>query len=235
MTVSQRRSADSGWPGHVTPGDPAWGYVPHSANQPAPWTVRKISVSEMNNNVYLVTSQATQAQILIDAAAEPDNVIGLIESQSSRLDAVATTHSHWDHHRALTDVVQRYACTSAAGVADAAGMPVHPDLKLQHGDSLRAGDLKLKAIALRGHTPGSTAFCLSAAGSPTVLFTGDSLFPGGPGATQNPQDFASLMSDLRSRIFDVFDDDTIVMPGHGDNTTVGQERPFLDEWEARGW
>lgn len=220
----------------MSPGDAAWTYQPNpAADGGRAWTIHKISVSEMNNNVYLITSHLSHAQILIDAAAEAPTIATLVESQRDRLAQVLTTHQHWDHHRALSDVVQRFRCPTAAGAEDAGGLPVAPDRHLRHGDQVVVEELRLSVIGLRGHTPGSVAFALSPADSPDVIFTGDSLFPGGPGATGKPADFRSLMADLRQRIFSVFGDDTVVMPGHGDNTTLGLERPYLDEWDARGW
>jgi glyoxylase-like metal-dependent hydrolase (beta-lactamase superfamily II) len=111
------------------------------------------------------------------------------------------------------------------------------DVPLADGDTVRVGDLVLDTIGLRGHTPGSVALALSAAGdvARTVLLTGDSLFPGGPGKTASPADFHRLMDDLEERVFGVFADDALVLPGHGDNTSLGAERPHLQQWRARGW
>ena len=102
------------------------------------------------------------------------------------------------------------------------------------GDQIELGAERLEVIGLVGHTPGSITLCYVSAGR-THLFTGDSLFPGGPGRTTTPEDFASLMNDLESKIFDRFGDDTVVHPGHGDDTTLGTERPHLGEWWKRGW
>ena len=106
---------------------------------------------------------------------------------------------------------------------------------MHHGDVLTVGHLTLEVIALRGHTPGSVALAYREPAGRVHLFTGDSLFPGGPGATRTPADFASLMADLTDRVFDRFADDTVVYPGHGLGTTLGVERPHLEEWRARGW
>lgn len=101
---------------------------------------------------------------------------------------------------------------------------------------MSVGTRRLDVIALRGHTPGSVALAWQETGDGRVhLFTGDSLFPGGVGKTTSAEDFASLLGDVRSRIFDHYGDDTIVYPGHGDNTTLGAERSHLDEWQERGW
>jgi glyoxylase-like metal-dependent hydrolase (beta-lactamase superfamily II) len=112
---------------------------------------------------------------------------------------------------------------------------VPPSVQLRDGDTVRVGELELQVIALRGHTPGSIALLYPDPSGHPHLFTGDSLFPGGPGKTTSPQDFASLMGDLETRVFDVLPDDTWVYPGHGRDTTVGAERPHLAEWRSRGW
>ena len=102
------------------------------------------------------------------------------------------------------------------------------------GDQIELGTESLEVIGLVGHTPGSITLAYAGAGV-THLFTGDSLFPGGPGKTNNPKDFTSLMNDLENKIFNRFDDNTVVHPGHGDDTTLGTERPHLAEWRERGW
>lgn len=199
-------------------------------------TIRKLAVSAMSNNAYLITCGATGAQLLIDAADDAPRCLTLVDEGTGRLDLVVTTHQHWDHHRALRDVVAATGAPTAAGADDASGLPVPPDRLLSHGDQLRVGELAFDVIHLRGHTPGSIALAYTEPAGPTHLFTGDSLFPGGVGNTKNPgQSFDSLIEDVTTRVFDVYDDDTWVYPGHGDDTTLGAERPHLAEWRQRGW
>ncbi|GAA1156834.1 MBL fold metallo-hydrolase [Ornithinicoccus hortensis] len=214
---------------HVEPGGPAW--LANLGNA----IVRKRSVSEEDNNAYLITCRRTGEQLLIDAADRAEDVLDLVDSGSGQLQLVVTTHQHWDHHRALRAVVDRHTPATAAGANDADALPVPPDTRLAHGDTLTVGDLTLDVVALRGHTPGSVALALRDGAGGTHLFTGDSLFPGGPGKTWSPEDFGSLMDDLEARIFGVYPDDTVVHPGHGDSTTLGAERPSLPEWRDRGW
>ena len=199
-------------------------------------TIRKASVGEMANNVYLLTCLDTGAQLLIDAADDPARVLSLVAEGSGRLDTVVTTHQHWDHHRALIQVVEATNATTAAGVADADALPVIPDRRLRHGDTLTFGEVALDVIHLRGHTPGSVALAYNDPTGHAHIWTGDSLFPGGVGNTQkDPDRFASLLGDVQTRIFDVYDDDTWIYPGHGPDTTLGAERPHLQEWRERGW
>lgn len=199
--------------------------------------IDRVSVSEMDNNVYVLTCTASGERLLVDAADDPDRIMALLqaEGRGDRLPQVLTTHRHWDHHRALPQVVARTGARTLAGADDADELPVPTEVRLGHGDSVEVGDLTLTAIALRGHTPGSVALALEQAGQPAVLITGDSLFPGGPGKTGSPEDFTSLMDDLEARVFDAYPDDTLVLPGHGDSTVIGEERSQIPQWRARGW
>lgn len=198
-------------------------------------TIRKASVGTMDNNAYLLTCHATGAQLLIDAADDADRLRALLDEGTGDLDVIVTTHQHWDHHRALSELAEQTGAATAAGEADADAVPVTPNLRLEHGDTVRVGDVVLQVIGLRGHTPGSVALLYTDAQGRAHLFTGDSLFPGGPGRTTSPEDFSSLMSDLETRVFDVLPDDAWVYPGHGKDTTLGAERPHLGEWRVRGW
>jgi glyoxylase-like metal-dependent hydrolase (beta-lactamase superfamily II) len=197
-------------------------------------TISKLAVSEMANNAYLLRCPATGEALLVDAAAEPEALRALIGDADLR--TVVTTHGHWDHHRALPEVVAATGATTVAGTADAADLPVPVQRTVEHGDTVTVGEQTLEVVHLRGHTPGSIALIWRGPDDAGVhVFTGDSLFPGGPGRTTNPTDFTSLMDDLEERIFGRLDDDTWFYPGHGKDSTLGAERPNIPEWRARGW
>lgn len=209
-------------------------------------TVRSVSVSEMSNNIYLVTSKVDGSQLLIDAADNVAAIDALFASASSdseaspNLEGIATTHQHWDHIRALHEYVERTGTVTYAGVDDVVGIAAGADIDitvpLQHGDSIAAGALTLECVHLRGHTPGSIAYVLRDSGGSTVIFSGDSLFPGGVGNTQgDPERFNLLLDDVSARLFEQYPDDSLVLPGHGTPTTLGTERPSLDAWRVRGW
>jgi len=197
-------------------------------------TISKLAVSEMANNVYLLRASNGEA-LLIDAAAEPDRVRELIGDADVR--TIVTTHGHWDHHRALPQVAGSTGAVTVAHNADAGDLPVPPQRTVGHGDTLTVGDQVLEVVHLRGHTPGSIALVWRGPEDAGVhVFTGDSLFPGGVGNTQqDPGRFASLIDDVEQRLFAVLPDETWVYPGHGKDTTLGTERPHLGEWRARGW
>lgn len=196
--------------------------------------VSKLAVGQHGNNAYLLRCRATGTEVLIDAAAEPDRLLTLVGD--GPLDAVVTTHRHADHWQALAEVVARTGATTYAGEHDADGIPAPTDVLVADGDVLTFGKVRLEAIHLVGHTPGSIALLYDDPDGPPHLFTGDCLFPGGVGNTWgDAAAFASLYEGVVTRLFDRLPDETWVYPGHGDDTTLGAERPHLEEWRDRGW
>jgi glyoxylase-like metal-dependent hydrolase (beta-lactamase superfamily II) len=213
-------------------------------------TIAKLAVGKMSNNAYLLRDVGTGAGLLIDAAAEPERLLPLTRldldpdialedtcgaGDRTGVQTIVTTHQHFDHVGALADIVAATAATTAAGALDADALPVPVDRRLEHGDTIELGGSVLEVIHLRGHTPGSVALHYRDPHGTGHLFTGDSLFPGGVGKTWKPEDFASLVDDVEHRIFDVLPDDTWFYPGHGDDSTLGAERPKVAEWRERGW
>ena len=202
-------------------------------------TITKVAVDpEMSNNCYLLRCRHTGDQVLIDAAAEPSTLLALIGEAG--LATVATTHQHWDHHRALADVVAATGADVVAGAPDAeaiteqTGVPV--TRTLGQGDAVAVGDCSLEVIAIAGHTPGSIALLYDDPDGHPHLFTGDSLFPGGVGSTfGDERAFVQLISDVETKVFQRLGDDTWFYPGHGNDSTIGAERPSLGEWRDRGW
>ena len=191
----------------------------------------------MDNNAYLLVCKHTGDATLIDAANDNQRILDLLGDgpDRPRLRAIVTTHQHGDHWQALGAVAGATGANLYAGAADAAALPVPTDVPLEQGSTVPVGDCTLEVIALRGHTPGSVALLYRDPSGHPHLFTGDSLFPGGPGRTTSEADFVSLMDDLESRVFAELPDDTWVYPGHGDDTTLGAERAHLTEWRERGW
>lgn len=221
-------TGEDGYTGRVAVGGPA--DVRHLPGL----TITKVAVGPANNNAYLLRCTATGERLLIDAANEADTLLGLIGDEG--LATVVTSHRHADHVQALAAVV---AATGAATVAhpdDAPAIPVPISRLVRDGEEVAVGAVRLRAVHLVGHTPGSIALLYDADPAAPHLFTGDCLFPGGPGATFGDADaFTSLMDDLERKIFGPLPDATWIYPGHGNDTTLGAERPHLAEWRARGW
>jgi glyoxylase-like metal-dependent hydrolase (beta-lactamase superfamily II) len=202
-------------------------------------TITKVAVDpKMSNNCYLLRCNDTGDQVLIDAAADPETLLPLVGDAG--LTTVVTTHQHWDHHRALSDVVSATGAATVAGDPDADAITeqtgVTVAMRVEDGDNVAVGTCSLEVIRLTGHTPGSIALLYDDPDGHPHLFTGDSLFPGGVGNTFDDSDaFRQLIDDVSTKLFDRLPDETWFYPGHGDDSTVGAERPHLSEWRERGW
>ncbi|BBX08371.1 MBL fold metallo-hydrolase [Mycolicibacterium aichiense] len=216
--------------GHVEPQTAARRTVPGA-------TIVKMSVGPMDNNTYVVTCSHSGESLLVDAANDAELLVDLVREQAPKLTLIVTSHQHFDHWQALEALAEATGVPTAAHELDAEPLPVTPQRYLADGDTITVGDLVFDVIHLRGHTPGSVALALRPAGDRTAthLFTGDCLFPGGVGKTWEPGAFEQLLGDVNNKLFDRYGDDTVVYPGHGNDTTLGAERPHLAEWQQRGW
>lgn len=216
-------------PWHVKPGGPA---VVHHTEK---LSIKKFAVSQLCNNVYVLTCRTTGTQAIIDAADEPERILSELAEPLTSCTAIITTHRHWDHVRALE--ATQHALPQAETMAsanDAPALPVPTTRQVADGDVITVGECSLSVMTLTGHTPGGIALAYTESGQ-THIFSGDSLFPGGLGKTTSPEDFTQLWNDVTQKIFDRYLDTTVIHPGHGDNTTVGDERPHLRQWQQRGW
>lgn len=192
--------------------------------------VHKVVVGPYDNNVFIVRCKSTGDAVLIDAANEHEMLLDLCQRLGVR--RVLETHGHWDHIQAVP--AMREAGYEVAVTAEDAPrlVDVGYDVFLREGDVIEVGKLRLHTILNPGHTPGSMSFKVENA---PLLFTGDTLFPGGPGnATFEGGDFNTIIESIDTKLF-TFPANTIVLPGHGDDTTIGTERPHLQTWIDRGW
>jgi len=202
-------------------------------HQDGPLLLRKRSVSDMDNDVYLIACARSRQALVVDAA---DDAPAIREMAVGTLPlAVVQTHGHWDHVRAWEDLAADPGLEVWGHEGDLTLYPRAPDRLLEDGQLLAVGELSVEVLHLPGHTPGSLLYLVHGAVHPWLI-TGDSLFPGGPGNTFGDKDAHRLLMDgLEQRVFSRLPDDTRVLPGHGDATTLGAERPHLGEWRARGW
>jgi glyoxylase-like metal-dependent hydrolase (beta-lactamase superfamily II) len=207
--------------------------------------VHKVVVGPMDNNVFVVRCKESGDAVLLDAANEHERLLELCQGLGVR--TVLETHGHWDHIQAIpairdagyevgitaADTAMLERGLVAEGASPAADPLASYDFLLEDESVIEVGRLRIHTMATPGHTPGS--MCFRVEGTP-LFFAGDTLFPGGPGNTSfEGGDFDTIITSLDRRIFASLPDDTIVLPGHGDDTTIGAEKPHLAEWAERGW
>ncbi|HVA06888.1 MAG TPA: MBL fold metallo-hydrolase [Acidimicrobiales bacterium] len=191
--------------------------------------VHRVVVGPVDNNVHVIRCKETGEAVLVDAANEHELLLDLCRQLGVR--RVVETHGHWDHIQAV-EAVRDAGFDVAVTAADAGMLPSYDQI-LDDDAVLEVGRLRIRTIATPGHTAGSMCFHVEGT---KLLFSGDTLFPGGPGATTFPGgDFGSIIGSIESRIFARFNPDTLVLPGHGVDTNVGSEQPHLQEWVDRGW
>jgi glyoxylase-like metal-dependent hydrolase (beta-lactamase superfamily II) len=181
-----------------------------------------------NNNVYIVTDPATKESVVIDASHDAGQIATATEG--TKVKAILLTHGDHDHIDALEGLKARLNVPVGIHTADAARLSTPPDFLLEDGQDYAVGSGSLRILHTPGHTPG--CICLL---DGSTLIAGDTLFPGGPGATRGDKDrFAQIIESITTKLF-VLPDDTLVRPGHGADTTIGTEKPHLQEWIDRGW
>jgi glyoxylase-like metal-dependent hydrolase (beta-lactamase superfamily II) len=204
--------------------------VEELAREPDGLTVRCLrNLGPYENNIFIVSDAESGEAYVLDGGFEPETIARTVAGLSVK--AILVTHGHRDHHENVGTLAQLLGKPPVAiGIDDAAQLSVEPDMLVVDQQSLAFGGLALSAIHTPGHTPGSTCFLIR-----RHLFTGDTLFPGGPGNTQkDPVRFERIIASIRDRLFSL-PDETVIYPGHGRDTTIGAERPHLEEWIARGW
>ncbi len=190
--------------------------------------VRTASVGKLDNNIYVLVDTSTGDSVLIDAPTEPDTISALTDGTSVKY--ILLTHGDHDHIQALPEMRRRLGAPVGIHPSDAHNLSQPPDFSLNDGDVITFGNMSLRVMHTPGHTPGSLSLYTDG-----VLISGDTLFPGGPGNTQRPNgDFNAIIDGIRDKLF-ILPDDTKVYPGHGKPTTIGAEKPHLQEWIDRGW
>ncbi|TAK35578.1 MAG: MBL fold metallo-hydrolase [Chloroflexota bacterium] len=187
--------------------------------------VERLELGQWGTNCYLLTCAETNECVVVDPAAEPERILAAIAGRKVRY--IVLTHTHLDHIQGYTGV--REATGAAAGVhpLDAPELPYEHDFALVDGAKLTFGRVELEILHVPGHTPGSV--CLLHG---QTLIAGDTLFPGGPGKTSDPESFLQIVQSIRERLLPL-PDETVVYPGHGVSTTIGAERPQINAFLTR--
>jgi len=190
--------------------------------------IRKMNVGDYDNCSYVVACADTSKAVIVDAAAEADTILAACAGLD--VQSILTTHGHWDHIQVLDEVKDALGIPWLLHLDDVEIAGRTPDEPLADGQQITVGSFALHVIHTPGHTPGSVSFVLE-----TAVFSGDTLFPGGPGATRwDYSSFGQIMDSVEQRLL-TLPDPTVVLPGHGTSTTVGAERPHAPEWRAGGW
>lgn len=190
--------------------------------------VKKLSVGEMDNNVYILIDPGTNQSVIVDCADEPERILKAVDG--TQCVGIWNTHGDWDHLQALPAVLEKLKVPVSIHAADAHNLPRAADHLFVDGELLRVGGVVWRVLHTPGHTPGGVCFYTEG-----HLIAGDTLFPGGPGNTKREGgDFPLIIQGIREKLF-TLPEDTRVYPGHGIDTTIGEEKPHLDEWIQRGW
>jgi len=187
--------------------------------------VRRLELGPYGTNAYILVCAATGAAVLIDAPGPARDILAALSGRE--VEYILITHGHGDHLGALPELKRALNAPVAVHPADARRLPFNPDRLLQDGETISVGEVTLKVIHTPGHTPGSVCFY-----SPGDLFSGDTLFPNGPGKTATPRDFRQIVESITGKLF-VLPDDTRVYPGHGEGTELGREKALFNEFNRR--
>ena len=187
--------------------------------------IDKLQLGPFGTNAYVITCQQTKDSVVVDAPGEADKMLEQLKGSNPKY--ILITHNHWDHLGAFSQLTSSLNIPVAAHSADAANLPSPPDVLLKDGDSVSFGKIELKVLHTPGHTQGSLCFLTG-----KYLISGDTIFPGGPGKTGSPAALEQIVQSLTGKIF-ILPDDTQVLPGHGDSTTLGKERPDFQAFLSR--
>jgi hydroxyacylglutathione hydrolase len=178
--------------------------------------INKINMGPYNNNGYIVVCPETNEGVIIDTPAEPEKLLN--ELGDVQIKAILITHRHQDHLLGFQEITSAVPAPVGVGVNDAEGLPRPPEILLEDGSVVRFGNQEIQVLSTPGHTDGAVCLLIG-----NHLFSGDTLFPGGPGKSRSPEAFKQEINSITGKLL-VLPDDTAVYPGHGDDTSIGKAR-----------
>lgn len=187
----------------------------------------RLETEPFGTNAYVVVSKNNRESMLIDAPGNADLIKGKLSD--TELQGILITHGHMDHLMALGELYSALGAPLSAHADDAGTLPVKPDRLLEDGNTLDCGEVKLEVLYLPGHTGGSVCFRAE-----NYLLSGDAIFPGGPGKTATPDDFKQALASIEEKLLPL-PDDTVILPGHGDSTTIGREKRLIKAFLDHGY
>ena len=187
--------------------------------------IYRLELGPYSTNSYILTCRKTNESVVVDAPGDVD--LALAQLNKTHPQFLLMTHDHFDHMGGLVELKSALDIRLAAHLADASDLPLKPDLFLNDGDEISMGAVKLRVLYTPGHTPGSICFLIG-----NYLIAGDTLFPGGPGKTQTPNDFRQIVKSISEKLLGL-PEDTKVYPGHGEATTIGREKKLFQLFSAR--
>ena len=187
--------------------------------------IERLELGPFGTNSYILICPKTNESVVVDAPGEVDLVLAQLNKTSPQY--ILMTHNHFDHIGSLVDLKSALDIPVAAHRADASDLPLKPDLLLDDGDKITMGAMKLRVLNTPGHTPGSLCFLAG-----NYLIAGDTLFPGGPGRTQSPQEFRQIIRSITEKLFEL-PDETEVYPGHGEATTIKEAKQQYEVFSTR--
>lgn len=189
--------------------------------------IYRLETEPFGTNAYIVSCCESSKAVLIDAPGSVDLIID--KFKATEVQFILMTHGHGDHTMALAELYEKLKAPLAVHEDDAAMLPVKADHLLKNGDLFQCGSDKIEVIHVPGHTPGSLCFKIG-----KYLISGDTLFPGGPGKTGSAKDFKTIMTSIKEKLL-TLPDETVILPGHGNQTTIGEERKHIEEFMNRGY